>query len=223
MWQLRTDPAPRVVAQPYVPFEWKVGEQRALSITDGQELASMTSTLEDRNSARTFSPISSDQLGPLLWHAARTKQSALSPLGLHIEHRLAPSGGGIHPIHLIIQLPDESGWARYNPQAHSLDVLVDANTHLSPLIDHGATVLPRGGGRLVLFVAEFGKTAAKYERPESVVWRDAGILQGSLGLVAASLGLNYCLLGITGNPWVARLSNEGKLQGVGMAILGRRP
>jgi len=211
------------VAQSYAPFEWKAGERRALPITDGQELASMTTTLEDRTSARTFAPIPTNQLGPLLWHAARTKQSALSSLGLHIEHRLAPSGGGVHPIHLVIQLPDENGWARYNPQAHSLDILVDADTRLSPLISHCAAVLPRGGGRLVLFVAEFGKTAAKYERSESVVWRDAGILQGSLGLVAASLGLNYCLLGITGNPWVAGLSNEGHLQGVGVAILGMRP
>ncbi len=223
MWLLQADPAPRSEAALYSPVKWEISERRVLPMSDGQELAPMAAALDRRRSARTFAPVSNVSLGALLWHSARTKESALSPLGLHVEHRLAPSGGGIHPIHLVIQLSEGDGWARYNPQEHSLDVLANAGKHLSPLVGHSETVLARAGGLLILFVAEFGKTAAKYECSESVVWRDAGILQGSIGLVAASLGLNYCLLGITGNPWVAALSDEGKLRGVGMSILGGRP
>jgi hypothetical protein len=124
---------------------------------------------------------------------------------------------------LVIQLANDEGWARYNSQEHGLDLLRDDEELLQPLLEHCEQVVPRGRGHLILFVAEPGKTAAKYENSESLVWRDAGILQGSLALVAAALGLNYCLLGITGNPWITQLSDQGKLQGVGVAILGSKP
>lgn len=72
----------------------------------------------------------------------------------------------------------------------------------------------------MLFAAEFGKTAAKYRYPESLVWRDAGVLQGALTLTATALGMSFCLLGITGNPWIGDLADQGQLMGVGAAIFG---
>ena len=223
MWPLGTDPIPRSVASLYSPIEWEVQKRRSLAVSNSEELAPMATTLDSRHSQRTFAPICEARLGALLWHTARTKESAPSPLGFQIEHRPTPSAGAIHPIHLVIQLANEGNWARYNPQEHSLDLLAQSDSLLQPLVDCSEQVMPRGGGHLILFVAEPGKTAAKYENPESLIWRDAGILQGSLALVAAALGLNYCLLGITGNPWVTQLSDQGKLQGVGVAILGSKP
>ncbi|RYG98596.1 MAG: SagB/ThcOx family dehydrogenase [Alphaproteobacteria bacterium] len=222
MWPPRIDPIPRTAIHPYAPVVWNIKERLSLGVSAGEELAPMSTTLDDRRSERTFAPIPEALLSALLWHTARTKESAPSPLGFEIEHRLTPSAGAIHPVHLVLQLANEGGWARYNPQQHSLDVLVNGDRLLQPLVGHSEKVMPRGNGRLILFVAEPGKTAAKYENSDSLIWRDAGILQGCLGLVAASLRLNYCLLGITGNPWVADLSNEGKLEGVGVAILGTR-
>jgi SagB-type dehydrogenase family enzyme len=194
-----------------------------LPITDVSELHQLSDILELRRSEREFEDVPVASLAALLWRGARTKASDVSSMGVSIEHRLAPSAGAIHPIHLIIQLPKENGWARYNPHAHCLDVLSDASRCLDPLVEHCESVLSRQDGSLILFVAEPGKTSEKYENSESLVWRDAGVLQGCLGLIAASLTLNYCLLGITGNPWVAALSDQGELQGVGMAILGARP
>ena len=223
MWPLGTDPIPRSAPGLYSPIEWEVKGRRSLAVSDGGALASMATTLDTRHSHRTFAPVPEALLGALLWHTARTKEAARSPLGFQIEHRPTPSAGAIHPIHLVIQLTDEESWARYNPQNHSLDLLAKDDSLFQPLVDCSEQVVPRGGGHLILFVAEPGKTAAKYENPESLIWRDAGVLQGSLALVAAALGLNYCLLGITGNPWVAQLSDQGKLQGVGVAILGAKP
>lgn len=223
MWPLEADPAPRSVPNPYTTIEWEIRERRSLAVSNGEALASMALAIDARHSERTFAPVPEVLLAALLWHTARTKESAPSPLGFQIEHRPTPSAGAIHPVHLIIQLADEGGWVRYNPQEHSLDLLTKDANLLQPLVDHSEQVVPRGGGHLILFVAEPGRTAAKYENPESLIWRDAGILQGSLALVAAALGLNYCLLGITGNPWVAQLSDQGKLQGVGVAILGTKP
>ena len=223
MWLLRTDPSPRDALQRHQPAQWSVSERRPLPITDASELTQLSDVLEFRRSDREFGDVAITSLAALLWHGARTKASSVSLTGVSIEHRLAPSAGAIHPIHLVIQLPKENGWARYNPQTHCLDVLADTGQCLDPLIEHCDSVLSRQDGSLMLFVAEPGKTSEKYENSESLVWRDAGILQGCLGLIAASLALNYCLLGITGNPWVASLSDQGELQGVGMAILGARP
>jgi SagB-type dehydrogenase family enzyme len=222
MWQLGTDPVPRTIPTRYAPVAWDIGSRRLLDVFAGDCLGTMAATLEDRRSERTFAAVPDALLGTLLWHTARTKESGPSSLGFQIEHRLAPSAGAIHPIHVVVQLADGGGWARYNPQEHSLDVLLNGGRLLQPLVDQCEKVLPLGNGRLALFVAEPGMTAAKYDNSESLVWRDAGILQGCLALVAASLGLNYCLLGITGNPWVTTLSNQGKLQGVGVAIFGAR-
>lgn len=222
MWTLEADPSPRSAPYPYNPVEWDIRGRRSLPIPDDAELAPMAAALDARRSERTFASVSETLMGALLWHAARTKESAPLPLGLQIEHRPAPSAGAIHPVHLIIQLKDEGSWARYNPQEHSLDLLAKSGKPLQPLVEHSEQVVRRGGGHLMLFVAEPGKTIAKYENAESLIWRDAGVLQGSVALVAAALGLHYCLLGITGNPWVAQLSSQGKLQGVGVAILGTK-
>jgi SagB-type dehydrogenase family enzyme len=222
MWSLSADPRPRASLEPYQAVQWDISEEIPLAVPDDSALASFARTLEARRSERAFGPLTELQLTALLWHAARTKQTALSPLGVQVSHRLAPSGGGIHPIHLVIQWPG-NGWVRYDPEAHALNVLGSASERLSPVLDHCAHALPVGNGRVMLYVAEFGKTAAKYENAQSVVWRDAGALQATVGLVAASLGLHHCLLGITGNPWASGLSIEGKLQGVGVSILGSRP
>jgi hypothetical protein len=76
---------------------------------------------------------------------------------------------------------------------------------------------------MLLFVGEPGKTFSKYNHATSLVWRDAGVLIGHMALVAESLGLNFCPLGITGEPWVSELDKQGKLVGVGVALLGSRP
>lgn len=223
MWRLNANPAPRPTPEPYRTIEWDVIERRPLPASDGESLGHMAGALDARMTERVFGPVSDGAMGALFWHAARTKQTAISQFGAQIERRPAPSAGAIHPIHLVIHLNGCGRWARYNPQEHSLEVLRHGEVRLRPLANSCDELVPRGSGNLIAFVAEPGRTASKYENAESLVWRDAGILQGHLALVAASLGINYCLLGITGNPWITDLSDKGELQGVGVAIFGARP
>jgi hypothetical protein len=137
-----------------------------------------------------------------------------------IEQRGVPSAGAIHPIHILVCDLETRQLRRYDGQAHAFQVLHD----LLPeeLARECSKVLPPNKGTLLLFVAEPGKTAAKYVDPLSLVWRDAGVLQGGMALAAEALRLNFCLLGITGDPWAASLSKEGKLRGVGAAFVGAR-
>jgi len=113
-------------------------------------------------------------------------------------------------------------WARYNPVPHALEPLGTISERLNPFVQECNSIVPIESGDLLLYVAEPGKTAAKYAYSESLVWRDAGTLQGIMAIASEVLGLNFCLLGVTGEPWVSALDQEGKLRGVGAAILGAR-
>lgn len=82
-----------------------------------------------------------------------------------------------------------------------------------------------GGDRAtrILFLSEPGKTLGKYQNGCSLIWRDAGALLGVMALTATAQGLNFCPLGITGEPWASNLAEQGKLAGVGFALLGSPP
>ena len=75
----------------------------------------------------------------------------------------------------------------------------------------------------MLLLAEPGKTSAKYQHGESLIWRDAGILLAVMALIAEALDYSFCPLGITGEPWADQLATSGVLMGVGLALVGGPP
>jgi hypothetical protein len=78
------------------------------------------------------------------------------------------------------------------------------------------------GALLMALVCEPGKTAAKYEHFESLVWRDAGVVLGYMSIVAEALGLNFCPLGLVGDPWPPEQGGTLLLKGAGLAALSSR-
>ena len=125
-------------------------------------------------------------------------------------------------MHLIVHFPGTATWHRHDPVGHSL---VEVPSALSPAevrisLDR---VLPGGAATLMLFAVEPGMTFAKYRGACSLVWRDAGVLQGPLAIAAEALNLHFCLLGVTGEPWVGRLLDQPGLIGVGAAYVGAAP
>lgn len=209
------DPLIRATPKAYAPFAWPSHEPMTLPACFGTP-----AWRERRSTAATGAP-STEDLSALLWHSARTQASLPSPAGLQLRHRPAPSAGAIHPIHVLLEAPGVPRWARYDPDRHRLDLLPE---HW-PMPRVRAAAHAHVGdtpGLLVLFVAEPGLTAAKYQAHESLVWRDAGALQAITSTVAASLGLEWSLLGLTGDATVAELGQQGQLIGVGTAVLGGR-
>ena len=83
-----------------------------------------------------------------------------------------------------------------------------------------ARVLPAELATLVWFVAEPGLTARRYAASESLIWRDAGVLQGHMALSAASLGLGFTLVGVSMARQASRLVPSTGLHGVGLAYVG---
>lgn len=214
-------PTPRTEPGTYTPIVWPARRVVPLAPPTGDVTSTVAQALARRRSSRAFSALPIETLGQLLWHTARTIERFPSPYGFDLQLRPVPSGGAIHPVHVLAWLPAEREWAWYSSTSHRLHFLGDDGKRLDALVDAARAMLPECSGTLLAFVAEPGLTTAKYEHPDSVVWRDAGVLQGTLAIAAASLNLECCLLGLTGNPWVESLADEGKLSGVGLAAVGR--
>jgi hypothetical protein len=214
------DPLPRTIPEPYAPVKWDVGEVCSLPSSFGAISRSFSEILDGRVSHHKFGALGDDQLSKFLWMACRTRAVAPSKLGFDLEHRAAPSAGAIHPIHVVIKRPSDNRWWLYEPRAHKLLELKQATTKFVGLYDHSLKVLEDKQATRFLFLAEPDKTLGKYQNGCSLVWRDAGALLGVMALTAAAQELNFCPLGITGEPWASALSDQGKLVGVGLALLG---
>lgn len=183
----------------------------------------LSEVLQDRQTRRHFGrALTMSELGKLLWFTCRTHSRVASAFGFDQQFRAHPSAGAVHPIHVLLQLSPASPWGRYDTLEHAL-VEIPGTLGMADQARNSASQLVHGGdAALLLLVGEPGKTAAKYESPESLVWRDAGIVLGYLSLVSEMLGLSFCPLGLTGDAYVAPISEPGLLRGGGLAWLGSR-
>lgn len=216
-------PTPRSKAQRYTQFQWPQGEERRLLKTLAAPERTFSEVIEKRTTRRAFGKLDIAQLSTLLHLSSRVKEWGNDDLGFQITKRPVASAGAIHPIHLLVSLDRNSDWLKYDPHEHLLNEIRDSRKILDGLLPLASTVLPLQEGTLIQLVAEPGMTFAKYENACSLIWRDVGALIAQLGLVAEYLGLNFCPLGITGEPFVSNLDARGRLAGVGMVIVGSSP
>ncbi len=216
-------PVPKEKLEPWQPISWPPGERLLLdSLTPAPACAAeVDQFLRTRRTERKMGPISDGELGTWLDLGCRAQLIQDSVYGFDISLRAAPSAGAIHPIHLVLANPGESSWRRYDGIEHAL---IDIPSSLDAREVHQdmQAVVPAPAATLILFAAEVGKTAAKYDHPASLVWRDAGALLAVMGLAAHAHGLAFCPLGVTGEPWVGRLLEQQGLFGVGAALVGTR-
>lgn len=218
---MQRDPVPRAQPMRYQPFVWPDGPRLQLASRNKALKLDLVELLERRETRRDFrQPIDKASLGEFLWLACRNRSSRPSPFGPDQESRVYPSAGAMHPMHVLVSR--EAGpWMLYDPVAHALIELPESSHSAATARAAANYLFDTGGGMLIGLVAEPGKTAAKYENHETLVWRDAGVILGYMSLVAEALGLPFCPLGITGGPYVTDyLSSSAMLQSVGMAVVG---
>lgn len=219
-WIDLADPLPRSTPEPYTPIMWGLGETFSLPSTSDVPDRPFSEVIDARASLREFGSVDDQQLGAFLWLACRTRGVGASELGFDLEHRAAPSAGAIHPIHVVVKRPGDDRWWLYVPRSHQLAEIKHATARLAGLLDLSLQVLAGDQAIRFLFLAEPGKTQGKYQDGCSLIWRDAGALLGVMALTATAQGLNFCPLGITGEPWASGLADQGQLAGVGLALLG---
>ncbi len=213
------NPVPRATLQRHVPLKWPHDQELPLPKNPSEPSRSLAEILRSRRSRRDYAAPVIEDLAQLLSLSCRVREALSSAGTLPQSSRPAPSAGALHPIHIILHRQDEPQWDRYDPYTHSLWGL---RSDIPPSVVRGALeqVLPGGDATLMLFAAEPGMTFAKYDQACSLIWRDAGVLQGLLSLAAEALGLNFCLIGVTGEPWVSGLVEQNALVGVGAAYVG---
>lgn len=207
------EPAIRATSLAYRPLQWQV--ERREPLPSPSELGSGA----ERRSVREFTRPALSAISTLLWHSARRQESLASPAGFDLHLRPVPSAGAIHPVHILVEHPSEGTWTRYDPTTHALDHLAEQRGLLE-LRESSRAYIDPGPGTLVLFAAEPGLTEAKYGDAASLIWRDAGVLQGAIALLAPQAGMATCFLGLTGDRFLSGLGEQGQLIGVGTAILG---
>lgn len=223
-WTRHPSPSPRSIPEPYELYPWPAGEHLFFAATKGSApkaaSPSVFEALTRRRSRRSFGPVNIDALGSLLWHTAGILACEPSGYGPRLEQRPTPSAGALHPIHLLLKMPDLTDWYRYDGEAHALVQVPGVSPALTPLLDQSLEVIDSPFATRIALIAEPGKSYAKYHHAASLIWRDAGALLGTLSIAAEALGMHFCPLGITGEPWVSELCPAGRLAGVGMALIG---
>jgi SagB-type dehydrogenase family enzyme len=214
---LTDDPKPRVGLALRPPPRWspRISKYEDLGFSNSST-ASFAAVLESRCSQRVLGPLSREQLGTLLWHAARVRS-----INGFREHRASPSGGALHPIHIVVFDAPFTSAVLYDPLHHRLGHIAEIDAaDLSRRCASLGIVLPDARGSFLLAVAEFGRTAALYENADSVVWRDAGCLLSTLHLTATWLGLGSCLMGLVGADLAPVLAPDGQVRPVGLLAVG---
>lgn len=218
------NPRPRVEPTPYQPITWESLAETPLPtlINAPEHRDSFIAVALRRRTRRTFAALSLDQLGALMTLTCRTQRVASSDLGFPLSQTPCPSAGAIHPIHVLLIRPDDERCYRYDPYQHALHN-IPCRLDVRQVMDSMQDVLPAPAATLLLFVAEPGMTASKYEAAESLIWRDAGVQLGLFAMASEALGISFCPLGVTGEPWVGQLIDQPGLAGVGAAFVGSRP
>ena len=220
------NPHPRLEPAVYEPLTWPEGSNvvRPIDAPSSGIDRSFSEVARHRRSCREFAPVPPEamlaKLGEVLSMSCGAQAVGTDSLGFPLSRRPAPSAGAIHPIHLVVNAPPQNEWFRFDPLTRLL-VGVPTTVRAAEVRATFDEVLPAAHAALLLFVAEPAMTATKYENSASLVWRDAGVLQGIVSLAAEALGLGCTLLGITGDPWSAQLLDQPGLHGVGAAFVGR--
>lgn len=197
-----------------------------LGVPEKAPAGTFAAVLSGRRSRRGGEAPSIDDMSSLLWHCAKTKEVAIEDSGFQWEHRSAPSGGGRHPIDLLVAnlRGAKEGLHHYDSLTHSLSLLGDTDCRLlQNFMEAVDGVLPINNGCVLWFAAQFEKTLSKYQDGDSLVWIDAGCLMATVYMVAESLGLNCCAIGITGEPHVSRMLTAAPLvEGVAGCLIWKK-
>lgn len=218
------EPRPKKQITAYTPFEWR-GKRISLPTRDSARAPHLAALLATRRSRRDFAaPVTLDDLAAMLELCCRTRAVQASDLGFDLEFRPHPAAGAIHSVHTLVQRRNAEDWMYYDAQAHQLVSLPGTVAAANAARSAADELVPTTNASLIALVAEPNKAATKYENPGSLIWRDAGVLLGYLSICAEALALSFCPLGITGPRTLDRdLDEQGRLCGVGMALLGLPP
>lgn len=215
------NPRPRAVPDLTLPrAKWPV--TRTLDCGDivAPLERSFAATLDARRSHRVMTRAPLREVVNAIAFAVRPRE-VIEGDAFGRSRRPSPSAGAIHPVDVLL-VHGASRVFRYAPFGHQLQILhVSRPEHLDTFCQDCHQILPEASGTAIVLVGEMNRVAAVYKRPESLLWRDAGVLLQTLALVATAYRLAFCPLGILGTPVVRAIGLSKQISGVGVALVGR--
>lgn len=178
-----------------------------------------------RRSRKPVAPLSSAEISAFLWHACKTHGARGSDSAGRWQHRLSPSAGGRHPIDVLVLNEGARGVIIYDPIAHVLnEVTIIRPSALVRLATKALAATEVTHATVLWFAAQPDRTMSKYRNAESLIWRDAGALLATCGIVAEALGLALTPVGLTGDSLLRQaFGADERLAGVGGCVIGARP
>lgn len=209
---------------PYEEYHYRTGALQYLPAPTRLAASLRTALLERRCKPVRQAPSEQD-LSTLLWTVGKTLSQRKTLIAhQRWEHRGVPSAGGKHPIDLLVM-----EWTRtpgvlrlYDPLSHSLRALKGFPTALKVSLSRAAEAcIGWRSGLVIWHVVHVARTSSAYRYPETLIWRDSGVLTGAMAIVCASIGLSCVPLGITGEPWISDgLKAKHQVMGGGGAVIG---
>lgn len=182
--------------------------------------------VESRITRREFGEMSLNALSALFWYTAKTSVSRKLEQGHKWHHRPAPSAGGRHPLDHIIFRNMAGKWIAflYDPIAHAFGRLaIEEKADINQWVEGIFTTLNIKSETVVWNVAQFQRTSSVYTNSTSLIYRDEGAIQATFGLVAEALNLNFCTIGVSGEPNISQMLRANDLlRGVGGFCVGAR-
>jgi SagB-type dehydrogenase family enzyme len=220
-------PEPRENLLTYVEFQYPIVEIIYLPRPLSMPQRSFSDVLKKRRTRREFAELPRSDLSALLWYGVKTRFKQNLESGHKWYHRPVPSAGGRHPIDLLLIDQGISADAvyLYNPIAHAISKLaINEFGDLEGLLAAVNAIVNMQNATVVWFAAQFKRATSAYKNATTLLYQDAGVLIATLGLVSEALGLNFCPIGITGDPWVFRMLRAKEyIRGAGGCLVGSRP
>jgi SagB-type dehydrogenase family enzyme len=166
---------------------------------------SLTEVLERRRSIRRHDaarPLTVDQLGELLYRAARVRRTFSGADGQELVDRPYPSGGSLGELELYPLVNECAGlppglW-HYASADHAFELVAEPGpaTRSLTAAARSASTMDTDPQVVLVVAARFGRVQWKYETMAyALTLKHVGVLYHSLYLVGTAMGLAVCGLG----------------------------
>lgn len=215
------NPTPKSAEDFVSPFVYPVSYTRQLLKPTQNYVSDFFELTRLRTSEKRLRDLSAFQLSDLLWYAAKVIDTHYQENGYILSHRPSPSAGARHPIDLlIINFSEKPVFQYYNPFEHSLNHLELNEGLFTEFVTHINDNIPIDKATVIWLVAHINRTSAKYENPDSLVWRDAGALLQILQMTATAMNLGSCPFGTLADPFINKLFADTTIISCGGIIIG---
>lgn len=214
------DPKPKIRRDNYTPFIYSIKNKISLERDFKVDSKDFLEVFFNRKSSRGLFNLSLDDLSKLLFYSCKIKSIEFDEDDFLLTKRVTPSAGSRHPIDLLISFPNaERDLYYYNPIDHTLGLLNLEKNKLDIFFSHINKNLSIENCCLIWFSIQTTKTSSKYENPESLYWKDLGVLIHALQLIATFLGYKSCPLGtLASDSFYDLFGSEDLLSGGGILI-----